>query len=287
MPLGCGQSPLWVWFVGKCPISESIAPHQLCVKPALLRDETNGSSFFPFENSGIFPLENLTTLENEGSEKHIVWNLSAFKFSHESPLLSVLSGAALVEAVRACSSKHTKNPTLWELCQGAGAAKFSSANFGENCTDGDQHLSKENEGSKMSVQAGTRKQMPEICPAAQFGVSLPLRMIPQGSLVSWRTETWSCFHRRQKWLQESNRSQPQWSGAEWAGACVISGWFCTSRLEKVGFTSLDLNRQTWGAPYFLLNSPDKIFYCLNLQSSLGVCFPACRVPAKSLIHPFI
>lgn len=40
----------------------------------------------------------------------------------------------------------------------------------------------------MSGRAGTRQQMPKIRPVAQFAVSLPLRVIPQGSAVSPRTE---------------------------------------------------------------------------------------------------
>lgn len=110
MLLGCGQSPLWDWFVGKCPISEGVAPHQLCVKPVSM-DETNGTSFFPFQNSGFFPpLLNPTTLRERRVRKiPCVKSLSIQVFTRE-PF--VFSGAALVEAVRAWSSKNTKENSV-------------------------------------------------------------------------------------------------------------------------------------------------------------------------------
>lgn len=253
--LACGQSPLWVWFVGKCPISEPCSTPTLC--------ETCSSQgwdqwffLFPFWKFWHFSTwKSADPREREGSQNHIVWNLSAFKFSHESPLLSVLCGAALVEAVRAWSSKHTKKkPKKQQLCESSAKEQVLQNSAAANFALMEISISQgKNEGSKMSVQAGTRQQMPETCPAAQSGVSLPRRQC--GVPKEWNLEL---FPQGTEMTGESNGTRPQRSGAEWAAACVIStsssGCFCTSWLEKVGFSSLDLIRQTWGAPYFLLNS---------------------------------
>lgn len=236
MPLGCGQSPLWVWFVGKCPISEGLAPHQLCVEPALFMDETNDSSLFPFENSGFFPTLKSDNPQRAKGQKNTLCEISQHSSFHMRAHCSLCLLELHLLRLWEPGPSETPKETLWEPCQGAGAAKFSFCQLWRKLhwwrsasLEGKLNL-------KMSVQAGSRQQMPEIRPAAQFGVSLPLRLIPQGSVVSPRTGTWGCFHRGQKWQEESNETQPQSAGAEWAAA----EWFQPP--HQAGFAHPDLKK---------------------------------------------
>lgn len=137
MPLACGQSPLWVWFVGKCPISEGLAPHQLC-------GWDQWFFLFPFRKFRLISTLKSDNPQRAKGHKNTLCEIS----QHSSFHMRAHCSLCLLELhlLRLWEPGPPKTPkkTLWELCQGAGAAKFSSANCGENCTDGDQHLSREN-----------------------------------------------------------------------------------------------------------------------------------------------
>lgn len=215
--LGCGQSPLWVWFVGKCPISEPCSTPTLC--------ETCSSQgwdqwffLFPFGKFWHFSTwKSDDPWEPRVRKPHCVKSLSVQVFTGEPIAQCALWSCTCWGCESLLLQTHKKTPNSVRAVPRSRCCKIQKFSCCQLWRKLHWWRSASLRGKMKAPKWVSKLEQDNRCQKHVQQLSLEFPFL---SVVSQRTETWSWFHRGQKWLEnqmglghndlELSEQQPGW-----------------------------------------------------------------------------